>query len=233
TEIPEAIKQGFSKYPITDRKVYHYSEDEVERIVKEAQSEEMRGSKPRYWEDVNVGDKLKPVVKGPLTSADLLHYSTIIWSSSTVPGFELRYRRGLMAPRYLRPNVLMGWPIDMYLDEHMDPNMSGVEGMGTNTFALGTLRVGLCTHLLSNWMGDDGFIRRLNVDVLEPYIYGDTLWISGKVVEKYKEKLGGILYGAVEIKLEAVNQLGQKLQPAIATVYLPSRGYEVKLPIPQ
>ena len=28
------------------------------------------------------------------------------------------------------------------------------------------------------------------------------MWISGEVVEKYKEKLGGTKYGAVDIKIE-------------------------------
>ena len=102
-----------------------------------------------------------------------------------------------------------------------------------SSFGFGSLRLGFCTHLLTNWMGDEGFIRRLNVDVLEPYIYGDALWIKGKVVEKYKEKLGGVLYGAVDVKIEAVNQLGQNVAPGTATVYLPSAKSFVELPIPQ
>ena len=57
------------------------------------------------------------------------------------------------------------------------------------------------------------------------------MWLSGEVVDKYKEKIGGVLYGAVDIKLEAVNQLGAKVQPGKATVYLMSSSKEVTLPI--
>ena len=34
-------------------------------------SEEVRGSNPRWWEDVDVGDELKPVVKGPMSHGDI------------------------------------------------------------------------------------------------------------------------------------------------------------------
>jgi len=229
TDIPDAISYGFRKYPITDRKVYHYSEEEVKRIVKDIKSEEIRGPKPRYWKDVNIGDKLPPVVK-ILTTADQMHYLTMIFSSRDFPGFEIRYRRGVKAPGFLRTNALMGWPYDIETDAHLDPNMSSVVGM-PDQYALGTLRAGLCTHVLSNWMGDGGFLRKMSVDVLEPYIYGDTMWISGKVVDKYKEKLRGEVYWAVDIKLEAINQLGKNIQPGTATIYLPSQESEVKLPI--
>ena len=33
--------------------------------------EEIRGSNPRWWEDVQVGDALKPVVKGPMSHGDI------------------------------------------------------------------------------------------------------------------------------------------------------------------
>ena len=43
-----------------------WREDELKKIEEEVLAEEIRGSKPRYWEDVEVGEELKPVVKGPL-----------------------------------------------------------------------------------------------------------------------------------------------------------------------
>jgi len=100
-------------------------------------------------------------------------------------------------------------------------------------FGMGSLKASFCGHLLTNWMGDEGFVRRLKVDVLEPYIYGDALWVKGKVVDKYKEKIGGTLYSAVDVKIETINQEGQNVAPGTATVYLPSFNNAVQLPIPQ
>lgn len=232
TDIPEAIKEGFSKQPITDRKVYCYSDEEVERLSKEILDVVRRGNKTLYWEDAKVGDKLPQVAKGPLNTAALLGYHGINFSAQAFPAFGVAFRKWLKTPGYLLTNPLTGWPYDTQMTAHGDPNLSGTRGM-PYTFAMGSLKAGFCIHLLSNWMGDDGFIRRLSVDVLEPYIYGDALWIKGRVVDKYKEKLGGTLYGAVDVKIEAVNQLGQNVAPGTATVYLPSISRPVELPIPK
>ena len=32
--------------------------------------EEIRGSNPRYWEDVAVGDELTPVIRGPINEIE-------------------------------------------------------------------------------------------------------------------------------------------------------------------
>ena len=47
-----------------------YSKEEMAAINRIAEAEEIRGTNPRYWEDVNTGDKLKPIVQGPLTLWD-------------------------------------------------------------------------------------------------------------------------------------------------------------------
>jgi len=59
------------------------------------------------------------------------------------------------------------------------------------------------------------------------------MWIHGKIADKYKEKLDGEMYRAADVDIDEVNQLGETLGRGSATVYLPERGYDVKLPIPQ
>lgn len=231
TDIPSAIKEGFIKSPITGRKVYHYSDEEVECIVKDIEGVARRGLTPLYWEDVNIGDKLPQVVKAPLTTAALMTYHGVNFSAETFPTFGIAFRKWLKSPGFLRMNPLTGWPYDIQMTAHGDPNLAPSVGM-PYSFGMGSLKVGLCAHLLTNWMGDDGFIRRMKVDTLEPYIYGDALWIRGEVVDKYKEKLGGTMYSAVDIKIEAVNQLGQNIAPGTATIYLPCVNSIVELPIP-
>jgi len=231
TEIPEAIKEGFSQQPITDREVYRYSEEEIKKILAEVK-EERRGINRHYWEDVNVGDELTPIVKEALTTDSLLDYTMAVFSAEAFPSFEINLHKWLQKPGFLRTNPKLGWPYDIPYTGFEDPFMGGASGM-PHMFAPGSLKVGFCAHLLSDWMGDDGFIRKLKVDVSEPYIYHDVLWIKGKVVEKYKEKVGGELYGAVNVKISAVNQLGGTVARGIATVYLPFENCGVTLPIPQ
>jgi hypothetical protein len=81
-------------------------------------------------------------------------------------------------------------------------------------------------------MGDDGFIRRVYVQFRKPNYYGDTTWFNAEVVRTYKDKVGDEEYGAVDIRILGTNQVGETSAPGTATVYLPSRGKPVKLPVP-
>jgi len=69
----EATKkgEGMSKTMLYERPTYNYSEDEVKKIVDGVEGEVRLGATLRYWEDVNVGDKLPQVVKGPLRFRDI------------------------------------------------------------------------------------------------------------------------------------------------------------------
>ncbi|UCC60326.1 MAG: MaoC family dehydratase N-terminal domain-containing protein, partial [Dehalococcoidia bacterium] len=53
---------------------YKYSEEELQRIDEAYDREEIRGANPRFWEDVNPGDELIPVVKGPLGQTDMVEF---------------------------------------------------------------------------------------------------------------------------------------------------------------
>jgi len=49
-----------------------YTPEQFKAIQDDYKKEEIRGAKPRYWEEVEVGDELTPVVKGPLTARDCI-----------------------------------------------------------------------------------------------------------------------------------------------------------------
>ena len=44
-----------------------YTDEDIEQIDAIYAAEEVRGAEPRWWEDVQVGDVLTPMAKGPLT----------------------------------------------------------------------------------------------------------------------------------------------------------------------
>ena len=50
----------------------HYTDEDYERIDAIYASEKARGTEKRYWEDVQVGDSLPAMVKGPLTVTEVL-----------------------------------------------------------------------------------------------------------------------------------------------------------------
>ena len=43
-------------------------------------------------------------------------------------------------------------------------------------YDVGPQRISWLGQLMTNWMGDDGFLRRLNVSVRRPNIFGDVSW---------------------------------------------------------
>ena len=211
-----------------ERPTYHYSKEEVEKIVGGIKGEERRGATPRFWEDVNVGDKLTPVVKPPYLFMDFITES-IATHFIYHPSFEMSVEdRGLE----FRFNPVTGWPYESRVMEHWDFNLCRGRGL-PGPFDLGVSRVAKNEHFISNWMGDDGFMRRLNSSIRKPNYYGDTLWFSGEVVDKYKDEVEGVEYAAVDIIISCMNPVGENCLPGKATVYLPSRELgEVTLPIP-
>jgi acyl dehydratase len=80
-------------------------------------------------------------------------------------------------------------------------------------------------------MGDGGWVRQIRVENREPFLYGDTIWFKGEVTDKYKIKVAGVMYRAVNVQINGVNQRGEVATTGDATVYLPSRGFDVILPI--
>ena len=75
------------------------------------------------------------------------------------------------------------------------------------------------SHLMTNWVGDDGWLYKLNAKIVRHNPVGDLLTITGKVVKKYKE--GDRCF--VDCELLAINQDGEHSCEATATAILPSR----------
>jgi len=73
------------------------------------------------------------------------------------------------------------------------------------------------------WVGDDGFMRALDVKLRRPNIFGDVSWCRGRVVGKRKED--GVHLIDLEVHVE--NQLGETTAIGTAVAELPgasSRG---------
>ena len=93
------------------------------------------------------------------------------------------------------------------------------------------MRFACAAQLLTNWIGDLGFLRKLTVDLPNHFCYQDTMWLSGEVVKKYKETVGSEEYHALDIRVSGHNQLGETLVDGTAVVYLPEKGFLVGLPV--
>ena len=63
-----------------DIKPAEYTKGDLKKIYQAYDEEEIRGATPRYWEQVQVGDQLSPIVKGPLSRRDI--YAWLIGAGS-------------------------------------------------------------------------------------------------------------------------------------------------------
>lgn len=193
-----------------------YTQEEIKSIYADYDREEIRGNKPRYWEDVNVGDELVPLVKGPLSLRDI-----IAWLMGAGSPF---IRAHAYAYSFLRrhPGTDMvdtkTGALDVPELVHMEETRAETIGV-PGAYDYGCQRISWLGNLITNWMGDDGFIRRLRAELRRFNVVGDTTWLKGKVTNKYT-KDGEHL---VDIESWAENQRGEVTMPGLATVRLPTK----------
>jgi len=78
--------------------------------------------------------------------------------------------------------------------------------------------------LVTNWMGDAGFIKRIRTEMRRFNIMGDTTFCKGRVIRKYvKDNIP-----LVDIEIAAENQRAEVTTPGLATVALPSRDVNLR-----
>jgi len=73
--------------------------------------------------------------------------------------------------------------------------------------------------LVTNWMGDAAFLKRVRTEMRRFNVMGDSTWCRGRVTKKYV-KDG---FALVDIEIKGENQRGELTTPGLATVMLPSR----------
>jgi hypothetical protein len=224
TERKKAVEKG--KYQEIELKPY--SPEELAEIDAQYASERPRGSEPRYWEDVQEGDELEPRVKGPLTVTDMICWHVGVGMGSYgVSGLRLGHQNRQRIPRFYHANEL-GVP-DVAQRCHWDRDYAREVG-SPYVYDYGRMRETWLIHLCTDWMGDDGWLWKLDAEMRLFNYVGDTHWMRGRVVRKY---LAEGQRPAVDLEVWGENQRGEVTTPGSATVLLPSREFgEVALPDP-
>jgi hypothetical protein len=205
-----------------------YTDEQIDEIEAQYERERARGPEPRWWEDVEEGDDVGPMVKGPLTVTDM-----ICWHAGMGMGLygvkplRLGYRNRRRIPRFFHRDP-QNVP-DVMQRVHWDPEFARRAGNPT-TYDYGRMRETWLIHLCTDWMGDDAWLWKLDCEFRKFNFVGDTQWLRGTVVRKF---LTAGDRPAVEVDLEAVSQRGELTTPGHATILLPSRAHgAVRLPDP-
>jgi acyl dehydratase len=156
-----------------------------------------RGSVPRFWEDVAVGSGMTPPLeKGLLTMMEIIRFGLFV--SPQPRRIERKRER-----------------VEIGFSREAMQKRAGLEDASD----YGPQRVCWLGQFVTDWMGDDGTLKKLSSQIRHPSIMGDTNIVKGTVKAKRIE--GGEHLVDCEIWVE--NQAGLVTAPGLATVALPSR----------
>ena len=75
-------------------------------------------------------------------------------------------------------------------------------------------------HLLSNWIGDQGWIVRAYTEYRRFVYHSDVIRLGGTVAAKQVDDSGEHV---IEVETTAINQRGENVMPGRATLALPCR----------
>ncbi len=206
----------------------HYTEEQIKEIDAIYEQERPRGAEPRYWEDVEVGESLPKMVKGPLTLTDVIcfHAGGYGFSAYGVSAARIGFKNRQKIPKFYVKNA-QGIP-DVAQRVHWESEWSQAIG-NPMAYDYAVMRQCWLNHFLSDWVGDDGWVLRQHDEMRKFNYFGDTHFLTGEVTGKRVED--GRFY--VDIEMRATNQRDVVTTPANATVMLPSREHgPVVLPEP-
>lgn len=194
-----------------------WKEEELNKVDEEVLAEEIRGANVRYWEDVEVGEELPPVIKGPLGLTDIIAYC--VGAAPVViaaHGVQLRNYRQHPAWCFRDPETHAWEPV-----YGVHYSKAAAKGAGLPyPYDVGAQRQGWLINLLTNWMGDEGWLKK-NYAEYRRFVYlSDVVWFRGKVTRKYIDDEGEY---CVDIETHGINQRGEDVIPGFSTVALPSR----------
>ena len=194
-----------------------WKEDELKKVDEDILSEQIRGNNTRYWEDVEVGEELTPVVKGPFGLTDIIAFcvgAAPVQIMAHHASLELYKRHPAWG---FRDPATYAW--EPIYGVHYNKAAANAAGL-PYPYDVGTQRQSFVIHLITNWMGDDGWLKKNYAEYRRFFYLSDALWLKGTVVRKYVDEDGDYCVG---IKTSGINQRSEDTVPGYSIVALPSR----------
>jgi acyl dehydratase len=200
-----------------DRPRQRYTPEDIAKIDALYAAEQRRGAQPRWFEDVEVGEALAPIAKGPLTTLDIISmHMGWGWGGYGIGPLRYGWRQRTRMPAF--------YSVDEYgvpdANQRLHWDARRAEDLGLPApYDYGHMRSCWLTHLVTHWMGDDAWLAALSCQTRGFNFLGDTHVGTGEVVAKRREGPAAL----VDLELRLTNQRGEVTVPGRATVILPSR----------
>ncbi|MPZ44593.1 MAG: acyl dehydratase [Betaproteobacteria bacterium] len=203
---------------------HEYKAEELSAIDKAVLEEEKNvcGRNVRYWEDVEEGQELTPIARGPLSMMDTMGFLVGCGRGHT---HGILLKGAVRHPGHFFRNPEAGGGVEYTGIGHHRESVAKEVGV-PGVYDYGPQRSAWVATLVTNWMGDSGFLKRVKTELRRFNTMGDTTWCKGKVVRKYKQDG----FALVDIDVWAENQRGERtVTNGAATVMLPSKDVKTKM----
>jgi acyl dehydratase len=205
-----------------------YTDAELDEIEAAYDAEYVRGSDTLYLEDVEIGQALPRMVKGPLTITDLINFHMGAgWLIYGNWAYRLAYENRKRLRGFYSKNQYGAW--DTVQRVHWEADLAREVGI-PNIYDIGALRQTMVCHYLSNYAGDDSWVYRMRYEFRNFNYMGDTTWLTGTITDA---RVDDVLGPLIELDVRGVNQRGKENILASATILVASRRTGLcKLPEP-
>jgi acyl dehydratase len=215
TERDTARELGTKYESVSRSEVTPLSDEVLAQVWEGYENEKVRGSDPRFAEDVSVGDQLPPMVKGPMTVTGFIAFAQG-WGGLYIRANRIAYKQIKKHPGLGIPNKY-GVP-DVPERVHWDDDLAQLVGT-PRAYDYGPERCSWLLHHLTDWIGDDGFVVNHRCQIRRHNVVGEIVYINGSVTDCETDP-SGIVF---DISQTATNQDGELSASAVGRVRLPSR----------
>jgi acyl dehydratase len=197
-----------------------WTEAELAEIEAGILAEKPRGATPRYWDDVNVGDEIDIITKGPLGLTDFIAF--IAGGAAPIPricAHSVALKRYHKHPKWAfrDPRTHALEPV---YSVHYNDYAAQLQGAQI-AYDVGIQRTCWQVHSLTNWMGDAGRLKSLFGQYRAHVYLSDVIRLGARIESKEVDADGDYV---VHLTTFAHNQRGQNVMPGKAVVALPVRG---------
>ncbi|HTK67982.1 MAG TPA: MaoC family dehydratase N-terminal domain-containing protein [Pseudonocardia sp.] len=215
----ESAGNGADKKPSGPQLPHQWDLDEVAEIEKRILAERPRGAEPRYWDDVNEGDVLDTVTKGPVGLTDEIAF--VAGGGTPIP--RLKAHAASLHDYQAHPAWAFRDPITSANEPiySVHYNFQAAQAMGVAfQYDVGFQRQCWQIHALTHWAGDHAWIKECSAQYRKFVYLSDVVELRGEVVGKRVDDDGEHV---VDISTSAVNQRGENTMPGNAVIALPTK----------
>ena len=196
-----------------------WTDAQLAAIEADILAEKPRGANARYWDDVQIGDELDIITKGPIGLTDEIAY--IAAGAAPIPRVA---SHGVALKRYRKhPKWAFRDPATHALEPvysvHYNDYAARLQGAQA-AYDVGIQRTCWGIQQLTNWMGDRGALKAFDCQYRSHVYLSDVVRLGGRVAGKDIDTNGDPV---VHIATWARNQRDQEVMPGTAFVKLPRR----------